>query len=214
MRMMFFPAALLILTTSTAKAAAPIDGLYASLFGGYTYVSDNLSRNYYGLALTHASYDGGYNAGGRLGYKSNPMRYEGEITYLSVDAKRFYVNEVRQRGVTGQSNAALAMVNVYYDFPEMVPCIAPFIGGGLGYAWVEASLKSQRPLGTIRFKGSNGVFAYQGTLGITYNFAENYALDLAYRYVGTEQPDKLGKIFKASMASISAIYRFDEANYK
>ncbi len=212
MRIAFFPAALLI--SNIATAAAPIDGLYSSLFGGYTYLSDNLSRNYYGLAYTRATYNGGYNAGGRFGYKSYPMRYEGEITFLSVEAKKFSVNGIKLRNASGHSDAATAMVNVYYDFPEMVPCIAPFLGAGLGYAWVDASLKSNSPFGQLHFKGSNSVFAYQGTLGLTYNFAENYALDIAYRFIGTERPDDLGKVFKASLASISAIYRFDEANYK
>lgn len=215
MRIVFFSAALF--ASSLAIAATPIDGWYSSVFGGYTYIPDNVKKTYYGYGIDRASYGSGYNAGGRFGFQSNPMRYEAELTYIQAKAQKFSINERRQRHASGHNTAALAMGNVYYDFPEMVPCIAPYLGIGLGYGWVEADLRSRhdyRFYGPTHFKGSSSAFAYQGTAGITFNFSENYAFNLAYRYVGTDHIDHVGKVFQANLASIGVVYRFNEYNYK
>ncbi|AHE67482.1 outer membrane protein [Legionella oakridgensis] len=203
-----------LLATHMAAAATPIDGLYSSVFGGYAYIPNNISRTQYSLTRTDASYQAGFDAGGSIGYKSNPMRYEGELTYLNANIKNFKINGVYQTSPSGYSNAILAMANAYYDFPAVLPSIQPFLGLGLGYAWVNAKLNSEGPYGTTRFTGSNSVFAYQGTAGLTYNFAENYALNVGYRYVATEKADKLGKIFQVHLANVGVIYRFDEGRYK
>ncbi|WP_133128202.1 outer membrane protein [Legionella nagasakiensis] len=203
-----------LLATHIAAAATPIDGLYTSVFGGYAYIPNNISKTEYGLTRTDASYQAGFDAGGSIGYKSNPMRYEGELTYLNANIKNFEINGIRQISPSGYSNAILAMANAYYDFPAIVAPIQPFLGLGLGYAWVNAKLNSAGPNGATRFTGSNSVFAYQATAGLTYNFAENYALNIGYRYVATEKADDLGKVFQAHLANVGIIYRFDESRYK
>ncbi|KTD62044.1 outer membrane protein [Legionella spiritensis] len=205
-----------LLSSSVAFSATPIDGWYGSVFGGYTYLSDNISETRNGLFRNEASYtSGSYNAGGRIGYKSTPLRYEGELTYLQGNLTKFDINFIRQSGITGQTQAALAMANVYYDFPDIVPAISPFLGAGLGYAWIDASFGSTGPsVGATYYKASNSVFAYQATAGITYNFAENYAVNLAYRHIGTDRVSDLNKVFQADLASVGVIYRFDKANYK
>lgn len=212
MRLTVMSAALLV--TGLASAATPVDGVYTSVFGGYTYLPDNMSNNAFGFYRNHAAYNSGYNAGGRLGYQSNPMRYEAEYTYLSTNTEYFYLNGIRQTGVTGYSSANLLMANVYYDFPDMLPAISPFLGVGIGYAYVQSSLNSTGPLGITSFKASDNEFAYQGTAGITYNFAEHYAMNLAYRYVATSSSDQLGKVFQAHMANVGVVYHFDQGNYK
>jgi opacity protein-like surface antigen len=211
MRIVFFSAA--IMASGLVAAASPVDGWYSSLFGGYSYVPDNISHSYYGWTRTHAAYSGGYNAGGRIGYKSTPMRYEAEFTYVRANLSHFHVMRIRQRGINGQFNAALGMANVYYDFPEMIPSIAPFLGVGLGYGWVQAELNSEAPFKT-RFKRSDNVFTYQATAGLMYNFAENYSADLAYRYVGTGRAESLGKVVQINIASLGITYRFDQNSYK
>lgn len=213
MRTAFFSAALLL--SGATFAATPINGWYSSVFGGYTYLQDNISVSRFGITRTDAKYDGGYNAGGRIGFQSYPLRYEAEFTYTTADFSSFYLNNVKKRRVGGQTTAALGMANVYYDFPDMVPGIQPFLGVGIGYAWVEGTLKSRGPIyGATYYKGSDNVFAYQGTAGLTYNFAENYAINLAYRYIGTDKVHNLGKVFQANLATVGVIYRFDEVSYK
>lgn len=214
MRILFVAAS--ALASTIAQAATPIDGLYTSLFGGYTYLPNNINNTQSGLTRNDAVYEPGFDAGGSLGFKSNPMRYEGEITYLTADVKHFAINNIRQNNVSGYANGVFAMANVFYDVPTQVASLQPFLGVGLGYAWIHAELNSfeDNTTGQIRFAGSNSVFAYQGMAGITYNFAENYALNLGYRYVATERVGSLGKLFQAHMANLGAIYRFDGARYQ
>lgn len=212
MRIAILPAA--ILSSSLAVAATPIDGLYSSVFGGYAYLPDNISITSGGLTRTDADYKSGFNAGGSIGYKSNPLRYEGQLTYINANLGKFRVNGTRQAGVAGYSNAILALANVYYDIPPILEPIQPYLGVGLGYGWVQAKLKSSGPITATSYTGSNSVFAYQATGGLTYNFAENYALNLGYRYVATERPWKLGKVFQAHLANLEVVYRFNECLYK
>ncbi len=203
-----------LLTTSLAGASTPINGWYAGAFGGYTYVPNNVRYSVNGLTRTDASYDSGYDAGGNIGFKSNPMRYEGELTYIHADLNSFKVNNFTQTGVSGYNYDILAMANVYYDFPNLLNTLQPFLGVGIGYAWVYSQLDSTGPLTTTYFSGSNSAFAYQGLAGITYNFAENWALNLGYRYVATVKVNNLGAMFQAQMGNLGVVYRFDEGNYK
>ena len=203
-----------LLTTTMAIAATPINGWYASAFGGYTYLPSNINSTNLGLHRSNAAYQSGFDAGGSLGFKSNPMRYEGELTYMKANLNHFNVNGVRQTDSTGYTNAALGLANVYYDFPGMTMALQPFLGAGIGYAWVQSKLNSTGPFAATNFSNSNSVFAYQATGGLTYNFAENYALSLGYRYVGTTNIAELGQMFQAHIANLGAVYRFDGNNYK
>lgn len=212
MRIVFFPAALLASTTAMASVA--IDGWYASIFGGYSYVPDNISTNRWNVHIANSAYDNGYNVGGRVGYQCTPLRYEAEVTYQNATLDHFDIDRVRQVYTNGDTNQVLAMANVYYDFPEIVPAFNPFVGIGIGYAYVDASLNGNGPWYITRFRGSDSVFAYQGTGGFTYNFSEAYAVNAAYRYVGAAIPDELGKAYQSNMGSIGVIYRFDSVRYK
>ncbi|KTD20739.1 outer membrane protein [Legionella londiniensis] len=204
-----------LLTANLATAATPIDGWYSSLFGGYAYLPDNVSNTRLGLTRADAVYEGGFDAGGSIGYKSNPLRYEGELTYINAKIDHFRINNTRQIAPRGYATSILAMANVYYDFPGILAAsIEPFLGIGLGYGWVKAELDSSGPSGPTRFTGENSVFAYQATAGLTYNFAENYALTLGYRYVATEEVHDLGKVFQAHLANVGVVYRFCENRYK
>ncbi|MCP0913605.1 MULTISPECIES: outer membrane protein [Legionella] len=212
MRIITASAALFAATLATA--ATPIDGWYSSVFAGYAYLPDNVSNSFSGLVRNNTIYQSGYDVGGSFGYKGSPLRYEGELTYVNAELKKFNVNGVRQVGVRGYNNVILGMANVFYDFPGIVYDVQPFLGIGIGYAWINAQLNSSGPTSPTRFTASNSAFAYQAAGGLTYNFAENYALNIGYRYVATERVDDLGKIFQAHLANVGVIYRFDEARYK
>ncbi|MBA2652867.1 MAG: porin family protein [Tatlockia sp.] len=255
MRTAFFSATLL--ASSLATAAIPIDGWYSSVFGGYSYLPNNLdlnrinnSTNFNNPLLIpnfnntfspphHNAIDSGkngINAGGRLGFQGGPMRYEAELTYINASTDRnshanrhnsvlfqpfsFYD---RYSNVRGQTNAFFGMGNVYFDFRDFVPCISPFIGAGLGYGWVETTIKwdnnnffTFNPFNQFNthFRSSDNAFAYQGTAGLTFNFAEAWALNIAYRYIATTKLDNLGKKFQGNLASVGLVYRFNEYNYK
>lgn len=196
------------------NAATPIDGWYSSAFGGYSYFENNVSTTSGGIYFNVPKYRSGWQAGGRFGYQSNPMRYELEYTYAQGDTDKFQAAGIPQTGITGTTSASFGMLNVYYDFPDIVPSISPFIGAGIGYAHVKVTLNSTGPGATTRFNQSDNVFAYQGTAGITYNFAENYALNIAYRFAATDRPSALGQSYQIHMATVGAVYRFEGKKYK
>jgi len=212
MRFIFASVALLVSTMS--GAATPIDGWYSGIFGGYAYVPNNIHTNSYGVTRSNATYWSGYDAGGSIGFKSHPMRYEGELTYINANLKSFKINHISQTGVGGYNNAILAMANVYYDFPNQWTCLQPFLGLGIGYGWIHAKLNSQGPQQATQFSGSNVKFAYQGTGGLIYNFSENYAINIGYRYITTVHVNSLGKLFQAQLGNLGVVYRFDGSNYK
>jgi len=212
--MKYVVAILTLLTSSLSMAAVPIEGWYSSLFGGYVYLPNNIKNTNTGAYLSNATYRPGFDAGGSLGFKSTPMRYEGELTYLRANVNKFDADFVKQTGVTGNSSAFFAMVNVFYDFQSVLPSIQPFLGGGIGYGWVNAKLNSTGPTYALGFSGSNCEFSYQGAAGFTYNFAENYALTLGYRYIATLNANELGKFFQANLANVGVVYRFEENRYK
>lgn len=199
------------------NAATPIDGWYSSLFGGYTYIPNNLNKHVNGQLWTDARYTSGYDLGGSLGYKSNPMRYEGEFSYINAELSHFKKHKkTLSKNVDGDNNAFLAMANAYYDFNGFVAAINPFIGGGLGFAYVNGKFMNTNfhLKRVLKYTGSNTVFAYQGTAGLTYNFAENYAINVAYKYLATQKIQAFDKIFQAHIGNVGIIYRFDEPIYK
>ena len=207
--------ALSLLAANIASAATPIDGLYATISGGYTYLPDNLRVLRQGILRTDSVYQSGYNAGGSIGYKSNPLRYEGELSYLDVKLKKFRANYIPQTSVRGYNHTILALANVYYDLPEIINSIEPYLGIGIGYAWVKAQFQSAGPnLGATNYNSTNSAFAYQATGGLTFNFAENYALGVGYRYIATEKIKGIGKTMQAHLANLSVTYRFDANSYK
>lgn len=202
-----------LLASNLASAATAVDGWYTSVFGGYTYVRDNVYTYNNGIFLNEAGYNGGYNAGGRIGFQSNPLRYELEYTYLNASTKHFAADFIRQFEPTGYTSANLFMVNAYYDFPNMLPAISPFLGVGLGYSYLQTALKTSGPFANTFLSANDSAFAYQGTAGITYNFADSYAVNLAYRYVATTKIDTFGRAYQAQLASAGAVYRFDGGAY-
>jgi len=206
-------ASALLFTASAAIAATPIDGWYSSAFAGYAYLPNNVDKTRNGITYTDINYETEYNVGGSFGYKSNPMRYEGQVTYISALLDHVYENGSRDPRVAGYNNAILGLANVYYDFPMIIPTISPYLGAGLGYGWINVKVDNSR-LNISDFRVADSAFAYQGTAGITFNFSENYALSVAYRYIGTDTVFDLGKRFQAHLANFSVIYRYDEAKYK
>lgn len=212
MKKMFFSLALL--TSTLANAAPPIDGWYSSVFGGYAFLPNNLNITRHGHYFSDAHFHPGYDAGASFGFKSTPMRYEGEFTYITAEPRHYNVDGIPQNRVRGFTTAYLGMANVYYDFPAIIDPLSPFLGAGLGYGYLNGLFKSTSPAVVTRISAHDSVFAYQGIAGITFNFVENCALNIAYRYVGTSNIDDFGKQFQGHLVNVGAVYRFDYAQYK
>lgn len=212
MRFALFSATLL--AASVTSAAVPVNGWYTSVFGGYTYLPANVSRNRFDLFFSNPTYSNAFNVGGRIGFQNNPIRYELEYTYIQGKTKNFQADHVKQTGVSGNSTANMGMANIYYDFPDVIlPTIYPFLGAGIGYAYVQTSLNSTGPFGATFFSENLSSFAYQATAGLTYNFSENFALNASYRYAATSSSGNFGRIFQAQIADAGVVYRFDQCSY-
>lgn len=205
---------ILMLINAAATAATPIDGWYSTIFGGYAYAPDNINNTSYGLTRNKVKYQAGWDAGGNFGFKSNPMRYEGEISYFKVNPNKFNLNSITQSPVSGYNQAVFGLVNIYYDFPRENTILQPYLGLGIGYGFFQTVLNADGPTEKTSFTVSSSSFAYHGDAGITFNFAENYALYIAYRYIATLKIVDFGKPFQGQIANVGATYRFDGKNYK
>lgn len=200
--------------SATATAATPIEGWYGSVFGGYAYLPNNLYITQSNLLWNNATYKSGFDAGGSFGFKSTPMRYEGEVTYINAQLNRFNINELPQVGLKGLNQATFGMANAYYDFLPVISPLEPFLGVGIGYGYISSRIKTNDPLNLTLFNAHNSVFAYQATAGLTYNFSECYALTVDYRYIATTRMNNFGKSFQANLGNVGALYRFDGTIYK
>jgi len=199
---------------TTSYAAEPIDGLYSVGFGGLALVPGNFNNYINNYQVNSSKYNSGFDAGGALGYKQAFWRYEAEVTYIKADLNRVKINQIIYNNPTtnGYSQGLVGLLNAYIDLPyKHATLLQPFIGAGLGYAWIQNNLNLQ-PI--INSTINNNSFAYQGTVGLTFHFSENYALNFAYRYVGTTHMDSLGSTFGAHLINGGVIYRFDECEFK
>jgi opacity protein-like surface antigen len=203
-----------VILSNVAYANIAIDGWYANAFGGYAYIPNDLDNYFGSFYINNANYNSGYTLGARLGYKSNPLRYEGEFSYISAQMKYFKVNNIMPADKTGLTNVFAAMANVYYDFPGLTPSIEPYLGIGLGFANVNTHFETKDVGMYLDINKSNTQFAYQGTIGLMYNFAENFSLDAGYRYIRTTHIDTLGQSFQAHLITGGVTYRFDDAVFK
>jgi opacity protein-like surface antigen len=202
----------LVMYFSSSYSATPIDGLYYSGFGGASIQPGNVDVTYNNALVNQARYNTGYDAGGNIGYKAAFFRYEAEVTYFNTPIQRFAVNRILDNNPKGYNQGTLAYINLLYDFPYQASrLVQPFIGGGIGYAWIHNNFLNQD---NFKFDVSNYAFTYQGIAGLSYHFAENYSLFFAYRYAATTHLNSLGNIFQANMLNGGATYRFDSCEYK
>ena len=72
-----------ILASSISYSATPIDGWYGAVFGGYSYVPNNIDTNNNGWWRTNSSYQSGYDAGAAFGWAIGL----GMVTHAGVKAR-------------------------------------------------------------------------------------------------------------------------------
>lgn len=202
---------LMSLFCSASIAATPIDGLYYGAFGGAALLPPNIDVYYQDTQVHRSRYNTGYDAGGNIGYKAAFWRYEAEVSYFNVPIQRITVNDNLDTNPRGYNQGVLPFVNLYLDLPyKPVRLIQPYIGAGIGWAWVSTNILNNE---NFKFTTSNYAFAYQGIVGLSYHFAENYGLFFSFRYAATSKLNGTGGIFQASLLNGGAIYRFDGCEY-
>ncbi len=103
----------------------------------------------------------GFGAG--IGYKYNHM-FRADVTFDgAVDYNYFGVDV----------DAYSVMVNGYVDFP-LGDMIKPYIGGGIGYGWVEAN--------GFGFSADDDGLALGGMAGVAVEITQNMAIDVGYKF--------------------------------
>ncbi|MEI6426932.1 MAG: P44/Msp2 family outer membrane protein [Pseudanabaena sp. ELA607] len=120
----------------------------------------------------------GLGVSGAVGYQFQDFRAEGELLYVKQDLDGSSVPNVSATG--GFSTIAL-MANGYYDIPTGSG-FKPYVGGGLGLAFVSADLglkDNAGNAGSVSASGSS--FAYQLKAGVTYAVSDNLDLGLGFR---------------------------------
>jgi len=146
-------------------------GFYVGAEGGLNWL---LNNNSYQMNT-------GWAAGGKVGYDFVGPRLELEGIYRQNNGTGTvaYPNGTFANQY-GTINQVSVMANVLYDFlPGAV--ITPYVGAGAGVAFVDPSISSGCTMCSTQF-------AYQGIVGIGYNMAPGWRLDLDGRYYGTTNP--------------------------
>ena len=122
-------------------------GFYIGAVGGLNWL---LNNNSYVMET-------GWAAGGKVGYDFVGPRLEVEALYHSNYGTGVRAFPNGYATINGQIQQVSLMANVLYDFfPAAV--VTPYIGGGLGVAWLDDSIQGCNLCSTQ--------FAYQGILGV------------------------------------------------
>jgi opacity protein-like surface antigen len=168
MKLRFALAAATCLALPVAAHAQPITGPYVNLEGGsgilfpVTY-SDSLAGTS-GKELYKSSYN--FLVGAGFGF-GNGFRIE-----LDGDDLHFTDSKADSGGfqtrVSGPHTIFGPMINVLYDIPVQAP-VAPYIGAGGGYQWVQASSFYQNTShGALAYSDTKGSPAFDVVAGIAY----------------------------------------------
>ncbi len=187
-----------VFTVPAVAFAQPVSGPYISLGAGYNiHQGSDLTFDRSPLlpngATGHQSYDGGWVGLGSLGWGfGNGLRLELEGNYRSNDGDNTRIDNV---GLAADSNGSFsqwgAMVNALYDIDLGLDWMSPYIGAGVGWAWIRGKAHVGSGPGSIGYSGSDNQFAYQGIVGLSFPIAPvpGLAVTAEYRYFATLDPE-------------------------
>jgi outer membrane protein OmpA-like peptidoglycan-associated protein len=179
MKKSWIAAAAIAALPAATYAQAPLQypGFYISAEGGVNWMFNTTinTPNFGGIINVYPNT--GWLAGGSIGYDLVGPRFELEGVYRSNNGTLQGAFNGVTAGFNNQQTAIMA--NGFYDFLAGGP-IVPYIGAGLGVAFVNASA-----LGGYT---SSTNFAYQGMVGVGWNIDSMFRLNLEGRYYGTTNP--------------------------
>jgi opacity protein-like surface antigen len=179
----------LVVSSALLLAAAPAlaAGPYVGLEGGVTFLSDS-SFDVAGINVGDIKFDTGWGVGLTGGYDFGTWRLEGELVYRANDVKEFS-DSAGSSPLDGDVSSTALMVNAYYDFRTISPSVIPYVGAGIGAAFVTADVTDPDPVsGGKVLDDDDTVFAYQLIAGVAFPVSKELAIDLNYRYFGTTDP--------------------------
>lgn len=130
--------------------------------------------------------------GGTIGYdwgKSHGFPVRTELEYMvredfSYKANPTHTNAAIPTSIDIDMAVQTVLANIYYDF-DTGTSFTPFIGGGVGYAFLESEtdVTVLATGSTARKKRNETNFVWQIGGGVAYDISDHWTLDTSYRYL-------------------------------
>ncbi len=178
-------------------AAAARGSMYGELRGGATFLTDSQfeddTLSAAGFDDVEVSFDTGWLVEGAFGYAHDSgLRGEFALGYRENEADELsgkFLGTPFELDIDGTFSILTTMANLYYDFnlnsyggsTGAMANLVPFIGGGIGAAFMD--------IDDDTFDDDDTVFAWQVTAGLAYNFTPNVAGTVSYAYFATSDPE-------------------------
>ncbi len=211
---------------ASAQTAPPIDGVYVSVGAGYNLLQDEHLRpsSEGGDGITeHTRYrfGNGFDGVAAVGYGlGNGLRFEAEGHYLNNNVNN-YVSTAVASNSSGHTDTYGGFGNVLYDFNLSnfgitgIP-VTPYVGVGAGYLFEHLSpfTSAFNDGSLLRVGGTQGGFAYQGIVGVSYDIdaLPGLAVTGEYRYVGQMNQNAYSADYYTSAGLAKGNARFDNAS--
>ena len=172
-----------------AARAQPVSGLYIGGGGGANFLQREFNQvaRYPGQPLLLARGQTGFNTGeaavASIGWGfGNGLRVEAEGDWRHND-----VGRSRTFGVLatkGREEKYGGMVNALFDLDVGSPYVFPYVGGGVGYSWVDRRTYEAIGASPVVTRGVDSSFAYQAIAGVSFPIPPVVGLSLTaeYRY--------------------------------
>jgi len=218
------------LTLLTLPALAAAQGLYDSGADNNSYFSVEVgssqlhdhSYNVTGVGHITTTSSSGLMAGfgGGIDYTRWPLgtiRVELMLEHRNNDVSKDYLSDGSTlSGASGHLDNWSLMYNVINDFRPHTG-FDPYLGVGIGYAWLDFSHYSANVGGTrITFMDDrSGEFAYQGLLGFRSTLTDRLDLDVGLHFLWTTNPSvsvngggTTDLIYATDALTVGLAYRF------
>lgn len=201
-----------------AYALNPLSGWYAGVVLGGSYAPNtNLNLNLPNTANSNdcssmvgclppiqgdLHYSGYGNIGGQIGYRLNQLRLEIEpmVNYnpyqtITVNSQRFVSpKSSTSLRIKGNTTTAAGFLNGYYDFYSGDSNLVPYLGAGIGYAYIRNQLDfycNDVEIACTKTSLSTTSPIVQGILGLSYFLDDFTWFGLDYRYISTRKMNSL-----------------------
>ncbi len=176
--------ALLACLMLPVKADAQEMGIYVAPRLTYNFSSFDISNTFsHGFDKSDSVFGGAIAAGYDLSYMYNlPIRAELEYAFnAGLEDSHTWLSGDNYTSTTSLSSL---FVNAYFDI-QTGTSFTPYVGAGLGLAWV--GFEVTRPNPTTAYsnfaENTDANFAWNIGLGVAYDFSSQFSVDLGYRYV-------------------------------
>ncbi|MDR0289176.1 MAG: P44/Msp2 family outer membrane protein [Rickettsiales bacterium] len=150
--------------------------------------------------------------GSAFGYKMDDIRVDVEALYSQL-SKNADTGITTEPGVADKLSAISGLVNVYYDVAIEDMPITPYVGVGIGAAYIKNPLATK----VTGDKDSGFGFAYQAKAGVSYDVTPEIKLYAGARYFGsygakfdatTKDDDKIKVLYSTIGAEAGVAFNF------